>query len=170
MAIPSSESITFGASPSPGRASTRLYRPHKDAMPRLLIPIRKVEILIHGRVDQSSASIHSMRLAPVFLVHHVRKNLREMMKEHPNKEKECRLSLGYGLGSTHYWYWAPNTNMFMHSRDWDFEPYTASQVVNGTGKANGRLSNNLRVGVNKTFIPLSVLLGKTASEGSSLCK
>lgn len=90
------------------------------------------------------------------------------LKEHPNKEKECRLSLGYGLGSTHYW--APKTNMFMHSRDWDFEPYTASQVVNGTGKANGRLSNNLRVGVNKTFIPLSVLLGKTASEGSSLCK
>jgi hypothetical protein len=58
----------------------QVYRPHKDAMPRLLIPIRKVEILIHGRVDQSSASIHSMRLAPVFLlVHHVRKNLREMI-------------------------------------------------------------------------------------------
>ena len=57
----------------------QVYRPHKDAMPRLLIPIRKVEILIHGRVDQSSASIHSMRLAPVFLVHHVRKNLREMV-------------------------------------------------------------------------------------------
>lgn len=63
------------------------------------------------------------------------------LKEHPNKEKECRLSLGYGLGSTHYWYWDPKTNMFMHSRDWDFEPYTASQVVNGTGKANGRLNN-----------------------------
>ena len=44
------------------------------------------------------------------------------LKEHPNKEKECRLSLGYGLGSTHYWYWDPKTNMFMHSRDWDFEP------------------------------------------------
>ena len=26
------------------------------------------------------------------------------LKEHPNKEKECRLNLGYGLGSTHYWY------------------------------------------------------------------
>ena len=25
------------------------------------------------------------------------------LKEHPNKEKECRLYLGYGLGSTHYW-------------------------------------------------------------------
>ena len=24
------------------------------------------------------------------------------LKEHPNKEKECRLNLGYGLGSTHY--------------------------------------------------------------------
>lgn len=92
------------------------------------------------------------------------------LKEHPNKEKECRLSLGYGLGSTHYWYWDPKINMFMHSRDWDFEPYTASQVVNGTGKANGRLSNNLSVGVNKTFIPLSVMLGRTASEGSSLSK
>lgn len=24
------------------------------------------------------------------------------LKEHPNKEKECSLNLGYGLGSTHY--------------------------------------------------------------------
>ena len=57
----------------------QVYRSHKDAKPRLLIPIRKVEILIHGRVVQSSASIQSMRLAPVFLVYHVRKNLREML-------------------------------------------------------------------------------------------
>ena len=61
------------------------------------------------------------------------------LKEHPNKEKECRLSLGYGLGSTHYWYWDPETNMFMHSRDWDFEPYTASQVVKWYGEGKWKI-------------------------------
>ncbi|EKC44035.1 glutathione peroxidase 6, partial [human gut metagenome] len=53
--------------------------------------------------------------------------------------KECRLSLGYGLGSTHYWYWDPKTNMFMHSRDWDFEPYTASQVVKWYGEGKWKI-------------------------------
>ena len=62
------------------------------------------------------------------------------LKEHPNKEQECRLSLGYSLGSTHYWYWDPETNMFMHSRDWDFEPYTASQVVKWYGEGKSSLS------------------------------
>lgn len=61
------------------------------------------------------------------------------LKEHPNKEKECRLSLGYGLGSTHYWYWDPETNMFMHSRDWDFEPYTASQVFKWYGEGKWKI-------------------------------
>ena len=61
------------------------------------------------------------------------------LKEHPNKEKEYRLSLGYGLGSTHYWYWDPKTNMFMHSRDWDFEPYTASQVVKWYGEGKWKI-------------------------------
>ena len=56
-----------------------------------------------------------------------------------NKEKECRLSLGYGLGSTHYWYWDLKTNMFMHSRDWDFEPYTASQVVKWYGEGKWKI-------------------------------
>ena len=58
---------------------SQVYSPHKDAMPAILIPIRKVEILIHGGVNQGAASIQSMRLAPVFLVHHIRKNLREML-------------------------------------------------------------------------------------------
>ena len=71
------------------------------------------------------------------------------LKEHPNKEKECRLNLGYGLGSTHYWYWAPKTNMFMHSCDWDFSLIPQVKWLNGTGKANGRLNNELRVGVNE---------------------
>lgn len=61
------------------------------------------------------------------------------LKEHPDKEKECRLSLGYGLGSTHYWYWDPKTNMFMHSRDWDFEPYTASEVVKWYGEGKWKI-------------------------------
>lgn len=78
----------------------QVYRPHKDAMPRLLIPIRKVEILIHGRVDQSSASIQSMRLAPVFLVHHVRKNLREMIPANllpATKLRNQRLAVELGI-------------------------------------------------------------------------
>ena len=44
------------------------------------------------------------------------------LKENPNKEKECRLDLGYGLGSNYSWYCAPGTHMFMHSRDWAFAP------------------------------------------------
>lgn len=40
----------------------------------------------------------------------------------------------------HYWYWDPETNMFMHSRDWDFEPYTASQVVKWYGEGKSSLS------------------------------
>ena len=56
------------------------------------------------------------------------------LKEHPDMEKECRLYLGNGLGSTHYWFWDSKTNMFMHSRDWDFEPYTASEVVKWYGE------------------------------------
>ena len=50
-----------------------------------------------------------------------------------------QLNLGYGLGSTHYWYWDPETNMFMHSRDWDFEPYTASQVVKWYGEGKWKI-------------------------------
>lgn len=61
------------------------------------------------------------------------------LKEHPNKEKECRLNLGYGLGSTHYWFWDSKTNMFMHSRDWDFEPYTASEVVKWYGEGKWKI-------------------------------
>lgn len=46
---------------------------------------------------------------------------------------------GLWLGSTHYWYWTPKTNMFMHSRDWDFEPYTASQVVKWYGEGKWKI-------------------------------
>ena len=59
--------------------------------------------------------------------------------DHPNKEKECRLSLGYGLGSTHYWYWAPETKKFMHSRDWNFEPFTISEALKTFGDALWRI-------------------------------
>ena len=56
------------------------------------------------------------------------------LKAHPDKEKECRLYLGNGLGSTHYWFWDSKTNQFMHSRDWDFEPYTESGVLKWYGE------------------------------------
>ena len=76
------------------------------------------------------------------------------LKEHPNKEKECRLSLGYGLGSTHYWYWDPETNMFMHSRDWDFEPYTASQVVKWYGEGKWKIEQGIESGGERIVHPL----------------
>lgn len=71
------------------------------------------------------------------------------LKEHPNKEKECRLNLGYGLGSTHYWYWDPGQTCSCTPATGILSLIPQVKWLNGTGKANGRLSNELRVGVNE---------------------
>lgn len=71
------------------------------------------------------------------------------LKEHPDKEKECRLNLGYGLGSTHYWYWAPRQTCSCTPATGILSLIPQVKWLNGTGKANGRLNNELRVGVNE---------------------
>lgn len=59
--------------------------------------------------------------------------------DHPNKEKECRLYLGSCLASTHYWFFDSQTQKFMHSRDWNFEPFTISKALKTFGDALWRI-------------------------------
>ena len=60
--------------------------------------------------------------------------------DHPNKEKECRLYLGSWLASTHYcFFFDSQTQKFMHSRDWNFEPFTISEALKTFGDALWRI-------------------------------
>lgn len=59
--------------------------------------------------------------------------------DHPNKEKECRLYLGSCLASTHYCFFDSQTQKFMHSRDWNFEPFTISEALKTFGDALWRI-------------------------------
>ena len=45
--------------------------PYMNEMIGIFIAIGKIEILIHGRIDQCSVSIQSMSLAAIFLIYHV---------------------------------------------------------------------------------------------------
>ena len=38
------------------------------------------------------------------------------LKWHRDDEVECRLYLGNGIGSTHYWYWDSQSRLYAHSR------------------------------------------------------
>lgn len=51
------------------------------------------------------------------------------LKGHRDDEVECRLYLGNGIGSTHYWYWDSQSRLFMHTRDWPFSPFTEQEVM-----------------------------------------
>lgn len=44
-------------------------------------------------------------------------DLAKFLMTHPNVEYECRMRLGCGISSTHWWYFDLEHSCFQHSRD-----------------------------------------------------
>ena len=48
---------------------------------------------------------------------------------HPNNEYECRMKLGGGIGSTHWWYFDSDRQCFQHSRDIDYSMVSPQEFL-----------------------------------------
>lgn len=61
------------------------------------------------------------------------------LKANPDREVECRLWLGRGVGSTHYWYWDSKCREYMHTRDWHFQTMKIEWIMEDYGNCRWRI-------------------------------
>ena len=48
---------------------------------------------------------------------------------HPDVEYECRMRIGAGIGSTHWWYYDSKHHCFQHSRDIDYSSVSQREFL-----------------------------------------
>ena len=65
--------------------------------------------------------------------------LGRFLMAHPDEEFECRLRIGYGLVSTHWWYFDSEHRHFLHSRETDDSIVTQREFLEYFGNCFWRI-------------------------------